>query len=64
MKVVMQDGVVKLEQRANHRFRLTYGLQVQDDLDYAAAATELGCCLMHQLACDGKLDNEEVDHAD
>lgn len=61
MKVVFKAADVKLEQRANHRFRVTYRLQVRDDLGYGDAAKELGCCLMHQLACDGELDNEEVD---
>lgn len=57
----MEDGCVKLEQRANHRFRVTYGLQEKDDLDYGDASKELGECLMHQLACNGALDNAETD---
>lgn len=52
---------VMLEQRANGRFRVTYGLQVSDDLDYTAACWEIGCCLMHSLACNSKLDVEDAE---
>jgi hypothetical protein len=50
---------VKLIQNGVDRFTVVYGLQVRSELDYAAAASELGGCLMHMLACDGKLDNRE-----
>lgn len=49
---------IKLEQAANGRFRVTYGLQVKAGLGYVDAAKELGECLFHALACDGNLDNE------
>jgi len=50
---------IKLEQRGeNGRFRVTYGLQVKEGLRYADAAAELGACIMHALACEGKLGNE------
>ncbi len=48
---------IKLEQRANGKFRVTYGKQVDDGLDYANAALHLGASIMHALACEGKLDN-------
>lgn len=51
------DFPVKLEQRGRDSFRVTYGLQVKDHLDYASAELELGLCLMHSLACAGHLDN-------
>jgi len=51
---------VKLEQHegpiaSSPRFRVTYGKQVRDDLNYAAAAREVGYCLMHQAGCAGTL---------
>jgi len=53
------DGAwpVKLEQFANGKFRVTYGLQVNSGLSYSQAAMELGACLMHSAACEGDLDN-------
>lgn len=39
-------------------FKVTYGLQVEDNLTYAEAGKSLGYAIMHALACDGKLDNE------
>ena len=50
---------IKVEQRANGRFRVTYGAEIRDDLDYNAAAKELGLCVFHALACDGKLDSDK-----
>lgn len=49
---------VRVEQRANGLFRVTYGKQVRDNLTYAAAAHEFGECVFHALACDDKLNNE------
>ena len=49
---------IKLEQDARGKFRVTYGQQVRTNLGYSAAAHELGECIFHALACDGKLDNE------
>lgn len=48
---------IKLEQTGKDSFTVTYGLQVKQRLTYGQAATELGACIMHALACDGKLDN-------
>lgn len=53
---------IRLEQKRNRRsvaFRVTYGKQVKDYLDYADAAKELGACMMHALACEGKVDNRK-----
>lgn len=51
---------IKLEQHEDTRklFRVTYGKQVKDRLCYGDAATELGACIMHALACESRLDNE------
>lgn len=59
MVTCFTTGIVRLEQHEDDRglFRVTYGRQVADDLTYTKAAMELGCCIMHQLACDGHLNN-------
>lgn len=49
---------VKLEQRANRLFRVTYGKQVDDHLTYSDAAAKLGQAIMHAAACEGRLDND------
>lgn len=48
---------IKLEQMGVDAFRVTYGLQVKSRLTYEQAAHELGECIFHALACEGKLDN-------
>ena len=47
---------IKLEQHSANsmRFRVTYGLQVDDRLGYSDAAAKLGQAIMHCAACDGK----------
>ncbi len=48
---------IKLEQNGVNKFIVTYGKQVTINLTYADAASELGACIMHALACHGNLDN-------
>ena len=48
---------IELHQQGRDRFSVRYGLQLKTGLSYAAAASELGACIMHDLACDGLLDN-------
>lgn len=50
---------LKLEQHETgaRLFRVTYGEDVTDNLGYAAAARELGACLMHCLHCENKLSD-------
>lgn len=50
---------VILRQQGPDDFTVRYGQQVKEHLTYAQAARELGSCLMHGLACEGKLDNSE-----
>lgn len=52
---------IKLEQHETARglFRVTYGKQVRDGLNYVDAAHELGECILHALACDSKLVDSE-----
>lgn len=47
--------VLALDVRGADDFSVCYGLQVKHGLSYSEAATELGACLMHALACEGKL---------
>lgn len=50
-------GPIKLEQRGKDNFRVTYGLQVDDNLTYGQAAAKLGQAQMHWPACESMLDN-------
>lgn len=52
--------LIELHQQGRDRFSVRYGLQFKDGLSYGAAAKELGACIMHDLACDGLLDNREA----
>jgi hypothetical protein len=56
-QTTIADLPITLEQLARDRFRVTYWKQVKSDLSYGEAASELGACIMHALACEGKLDN-------
>jgi hypothetical protein len=50
---------IRLEQRGeNGLFRVTYGKQVQNNLTYDQAASDLGAAIMHNAALEGKLGNE------
>jgi hypothetical protein len=57
------DNTIKLYQTGFDRFAVVYGLQSQSDLSYAAAATELGRAIMHNAACNGRLDNRSKQEA-
>ena len=52
-----QWGSVTLQQRGKDNFAVRYGKQVDADLSYSQACAELGQAIMHELACDGRLDN-------
>jgi hypothetical protein len=49
---------VTLEQSKQGWFLVKYGKQVAPFLDYSEAATELGTCIMHAVACNGDLNND------
>lgn len=51
------DLSICLLQQSRHRFAVVYGLQVKTGLRYAQAAAEYGECVMHSLACRGKIRN-------
>ena len=48
---------IRVTQHREKTFRVTYGQQVRDHLTYAEAAWALGECILHALACEGKIDN-------
>lgn len=48
---------VQLKQSGVDSFTVVYFKQIKKDLNYEAAATELGACIMHALACESRLDN-------
>lgn len=54
---------VTLHQVGFDRFAVVYGQQIKTDLTYTEATKELGACLMHSLACDGRLDNRTKSEA-
>lgn len=56
-KLALQLDSVTLQQRGRDKFAVRYGMQVHADLSYSDACAYLGAALMHQAACDGKLDN-------
>ena len=40
-------------------FTVIYGCHKVEDVEYGQACQELGQCIFHALACEGKLDNGE-----
>ncbi len=48
---------IELSRQGRNRYSVQYGKQVKSDLNYSGAAKEIGYCLMHALACDGKVDS-------
>lgn len=50
---------IKLQQTGKNRFVVLYGLQRKAGLCYADAARELGCAIMHSLACEGQIEGGE-----
>lgn len=53
--------LIGLDQRGPDDFQVRYGLQCRKRLNYSAATMELGSAIMHALACNGELDNAELD---
>lgn len=52
-------ATVRLYQTGIDQFTVQYFKQIKTRLNYSEAAMELGSCIMHLLACEGKLDNRE-----
>lgn len=41
------------------RYRVSYGQDIRENLNYADAASQLGFSIMHSLECAGKLDTSD-----
>ncbi len=54
---------ITLMQEGPDKFKVAYGKQFKDNLDYSQAAHELGCCIMHALACEGQIVQREPEHS-
>lgn len=55
---VIAGYTISLTQRGRNSFRVQYGQEVRDERTYEAAARDLGECIMHALACEGKINND------
>lgn len=51
-------GRVTLLRRPKGRYAVLYGLECEECFDYGEAARALGYCLMHAIACTGKLETQ------
>lgn len=49
--------LIELHQTGFDSFTVIYGLQVKTGLSYGEACAELGACIMHNQACNGRIDN-------
>lgn len=58
-KIEIGGMPIILSQHGRDNFTVTYWKQVKRKLNYGAAASELGACIMHALACESILDNRE-----
>ena len=60
-RIKLSGFAIVLEQVGRDKFRVTYGEQVSATaMDYHGAARQIGYSIMHALAADGKLNNEEA----
>lgn len=49
--------MIELRQQGRDRFSVRYGLELKERLTYSEAAHQLGACIMHDAACESRLDN-------
>jgi|GEM_PF-2885490 len=61
--ICFQSDLVTLQQARPEGFAVRYGKEVHSELTYADACFRLGQALMHQLACEGLLDNGDLEDA-
>lgn len=54
---------IELTQTGFDRFEVRYFKQIKGGLNYSQAASEFGGCVMHALACDGRLENRTAAEA-
>ena len=50
---------ITLQQNSKGEFIVGYGYQQYKTNSYKQAAKELGSCIMHALACEGKIEIKE-----
>lgn len=55
IRLILTDEDPEGEDGYDRLFRVEYGLQKKGNLDESQATRELGACMMHALACEGKL---------
>jgi len=59
--IVLEMHASKKEQSQDQqRFKVSYGLDVERNLNYHDAAQRFGVCYFHMLACEGKFDQENL----
>ena len=58
-EIELSGWPIKLQQTSKGKFAVLYGSDGKRRLDYRTAAHELGYCILHALACEGKLDTDE-----
>lgn len=46
---------IEIFQTSRSKFTVIYGKQVKTNLTYDEAASEFGQCVLHALACEGKI---------
>ena len=56
-RFTLTDGAypIRLDQEDKNHFTVVYGQQVKTNLSHSEAACNLGECIMHSLALQGKL---------
>lgn len=59
IKTKVCGAIISLEQNGIDDFAVTYEKHNRKGLTYSKAAQEYGACVMHALACNGRLDNRE-----
>jgi len=59
IKTEIEGHDITLKAYENGTFVVIYGLQVSKCDSYGAAIIELGGCLMHSLACEGRIPYNE-----
>ena len=58
-KIEIAGYNIVLSQTEPDNFTVQYGEEIESNLDYSQAAKSIGFCIMHALACDGKINNGE-----
>lgn len=58
-KATTKDMITVTQSEARgRRFTVTYGLQVESNLTYSKACSEIGRAILHHACCQGLADND------